>query len=140
MIMKTKDFTPCSEEMNSDFEHPIFYSDCVGNIYFDATSYLEQFPDKEHPKSIVDFRDKFAYPMQALSQSLAIALDDLFFVRAGTKNIMIDERMEYIFLQYLDVNFGPYMYGRMRELFTEGIAVSDHYLTLKSEERFGVEQ
>jgi hypothetical protein len=131
-------FTPCEEEAWPEFPHLVYFRSEEGRLYFDATHCLE------HSRSsgefgIGDFRERLAFEIDALCEGFQISCDEFFVENAENGHQMVAECGEFLFASYIDKWLIPYLYLRIREMFTVGFTVGDELIRELYRERFGKE-
>ncbi len=129
-------FSPSEEDYYPEFPDLIYSRNEAGKLYFDATRYLENH-NTSGSLSTGDFRERFAFEIEALCEGFQIAGEEFSVVNPQTSHVMVVECGEFLFLSYVNRWLGPYLYLRIRELFTQGFTVSDDLLKSMHGDRFG---
>ncbi len=132
-------FTPSEDDFYPEFPHLIFFQNGEGKLYFDATHYLEQINNPDY-LSTDDFRERFAFEIEALCDGFNLSGEEFSVVNSQTGHVMVAECGEFLFLSYVDRRLVPYLYLRIREMFTLGFTVCDDLLKGMHNDRFGTNQ
>ena len=122
----------CTEQSIPEFPNLLFGTEIEsGRPYLDATVYLQ----KEAPqKNIQHFFTQYRKPIESLCEAYDIKYND--FCKINKKgHFLIHGNFTYLFIAFVDPNFLGYIYDRIHELFTKGVAVSDTYLLIAASER-----
>lgn len=130
-------FTPCSADYNDGYREPVFYEAEDGRVFIDATCFLQTAPTKDCELTIDDFLNKFSYLIDCLCQTDVVNPEDLPMQNPENGHAMLPESLELLLLQYMDPKYVPYLLERMSEMHNTGFAVSDRFIAIAAQERFG---
>lgn len=122
----------CTEQSIPEFPNLLFGTETEsGRTFFDATIYLQ----KQRPeKNIRDFFSQYRKPIESLCESYDIQYDN-FCKISKSGHYLIDGNFVYLFIAFVEPNFLGYVFDRIHDLFSNGIAISDTYLLQAAHER-----
>lgn len=122
----------CTEQSIPEFPNLLFGTQIDGGAtYFDATIYLQ----KEAPeKNIQLFFTFYQKPIESLCEAYSIGYRDYFKINKSG-HYLINANFVFLFIAFVDPNFLGYVFDRIHDLFTNGVAVSDSYLLRETFER-----
>jgi len=107
--------------------------------FFDATKALSSIP-KEKLKSINGFQVSYRLQLNQLCDSYEILSEDILFINAPDKHILIDTSFAILFLCYIDDKFLSYVCNRIEETFYRGVSLSNQLLVDQLKDRFTKEE
>lgn len=121
--MKQRTVTPFAVQYG-EFPELLFGKSTNGNLYFDATAYIEQKGDsRKH--SPIDFVRKFSFWVETFKRYYEISDNEMLITDENSGHILIEECLALLFVTYIDPAFGAYMIDRISELLLDGIVISD---------------
>ncbi|MFR9545667.1 MAG: hypothetical protein SNJ29_08840 [Rikenellaceae bacterium] len=115
-----------------EFPELLFASDTKGNLYFDATLYIEQKGDI-NCHSPADFARKFAFWIESAKR--AYDVEYMVVTDDAIGHTLFDESMALLFVCYIDPPFSIYILERMSEMLINGLVLSDSYISQVASER-----
>jgi hypothetical protein len=122
----------CTEQSIPEFPNLLFGTQIdSGRPYFDATIFLQ----KEAPeKNIQHFFTFYQKPIESLCEAYDIGYGEYFKINKSG-HYLIDVNFVYLFIAFVEPEFWGYIFDRIHDLFSQGVAVSDTYLLREALDR-----
>lgn len=125
----------CNEQAFPEFPDLLFGTSIDSSIFFDATLYIQ----KKHPSlKTNDFFHHFQFQIKSLGDVYQIADADI--CKLNTEgHILIDSRLVYLFISFVEPDFLAYICERITDMFVTGICVSDTQILNMAKRRLSKE-
>jgi hypothetical protein len=132
--MENKKISPCLTTQYREFPEMRFGTSETGSLYFDGKQYIRE-KGKGDTHNLTDFQSKFAFWIQAVSETYNLSAEDLFVTDDSTGSLLVEESLSLLFVAYLDSGFAVHMLERISEMLITGIVLSDTALVAMAKER-----
>lgn len=116
----------CNDPLLPAFPELHFGTHSDGNVFFDATFYL-QTKSLDQKFNIEDFFQQYKYPIQSIVNVENRTIEELVCIN-NEGHQLINGCLCYLFISYVDPQFCVYISDVMNELFVTGFVISDTHL------------